>query len=87
MLSYSTVLQCGDLMAPGDMAVSSQRTAAEDAWHVECFVCYKCRDPLINLVHFWAAGRLYCGRHHAETIRPRCFACDEVEPLLHVVLI
>lgn len=23
-------------------------------------------------------GQLYCGRHHAESLKPRCSACDEV---------
>lgn len=23
-------------------------------------------------------GLLYCGRHHAETQKPRCYACDEI---------
>ncbi|XP_074064314.1 prickle planar cell polarity protein 3 isoform X2 [Macrotis lagotis] len=24
------------------------------------------------------AGKIYCGRHHAERLRPRCQACDEI---------
>jgi len=28
--------------------------------------------------HHPGTGRLYCGRHHAETLKPRCAACDEV---------
>ena len=71
-------------MVSGDVAVSTDR-AVDDrtaAWHVACFACCKCREPLVHLVHFWTAGRLYCGRHHAETVRPRCFACDEASSFL-----
>jgi len=66
-------------MVAGDLAVSTDRAVDEpgSSWHVDCFTCWQCHEPLVNLVHFWAGGRLYCGRHHAETIRPRCFACDE----------
>ena len=67
-------------MVPGDVAVTTTRSADDrrSVWHVDCFVCSTCRQRLVKLVHFWSAGRLYCGRHHAETVRPRCFACDEV---------
>ncbi|KYN18686.1 Protein prickle [Trachymyrmex cornetzi] len=33
---------------------------------------------LVDLIYFWRDGRLYCGRHHAETLKPRCCACDEI---------
>ena len=35
-------------------------------------------ELLVNLIYFHVDGELYCGRHHAETLKPRCAACDEV---------
>jgi len=36
-------------------------------------------ELLVDLVYFYGKdGQLYCGRHHAETLKPRCSACDEV---------
>jgi len=32
----------------------------------------------VDLIYFYREGKLYCGRHHAETLKPRCSACDEV---------
>ena len=68
-------------MMAGDVVVTTNRAGDDGtsaSWHLDCFICWKCREPLANLVYFWTSERLYCGRHHAETIRPRCFGCDEV---------
>ena len=35
-------------------------------------------ELLVDLIYFHVDGELYCGRHHAETLKPRCAACDEV---------
>ena len=32
----------------------------------------------MDLIYFYKDRKLYCGRHHAETLKPRCSACDEV---------
>ncbi|XP_044913482.1 prickle-like protein 4 isoform X2 [Felis catus] len=37
-----------------------------------------CGQALINLIYFYHDGSLYCGRHHAELLRPRCPACDQL---------
>lgn len=65
-------------MSGGDMAVSAARAGPSARWHPGCFVCHTCRELLVDLVYFWRDGRLYCGRHHAETLKPRCSACDEI---------
>jgi hypothetical protein len=35
---------------------------------------------LVDLIYFYHEKdeKVYCGRHHAEKIKPRCAACDEV---------
>ena len=49
-------------------------------WHPVCFTCCQCNELLSELIYFWEEKqrKLYCGRHHAEQIKPRCAACDEV---------
>lgn len=47
-------------------------------WHRACFACQACGQALINLIYFYHNGHLYCGRHHAELLRPRCPACDQL---------
>ncbi|XP_035307054.1 prickle-like protein 4 isoform X3 [Cricetulus griseus] len=46
---------------------------------LEGHTCEKaCGQALINLIYFYHDGHLYCGRHHAELLRPRCPACDQL---------
>ena len=61
-----------------DLYVSAARSGPDKWWHPQCFQCSICKELLVDLIYFYANGRLYCGRHHAETLKPRCSACDEV---------
>ncbi|XP_051176204.1 protein prickle-like isoform X2 [Leptopilina boulardi] len=70
--------ECGRAIASGEIAVIATRTGPAALWHPACFVCCVCRQLLVDLIYFWRDGRLYCGRHHAETLKPRCCACDEI---------
>ncbi|XP_063987976.1 protein prickle-like isoform X1 [Diachasmimorpha longicaudata] len=70
--------ECGRPIAAGEMAVGASRAGPTALWHPACFVCCVCRQLLVDLIYFWREGRLYCGRHHAETLKPRCCACDEI---------
>ena len=54
------------------------RAGSSLCWHPACFVCSSCSEILVDLIYFYKEGRVYCGRHHAETLKPRCAACDEV---------
>ena len=36
------------------------------------------QELMVDLIYFYKDRALYCGRHHAETLKPRCSACDEV---------
>jgi prickle len=47
-------------------------------WHPSCFMCSKCKELLIEMIYFVHEGKLYCGRDHAEQLKPRCAACDEI---------
>ncbi|XP_046999567.1 protein prickle-like [Schistocerca americana] len=69
---------CEEPVSGGDMAVFASRAGPAACWHPACFTCCVCRELLVDLIYFWKDGRLYCGRHHAETLKPRCSACDEI---------
>ncbi|XP_052755714.1 protein espinas-like [Galleria mellonella] len=70
--------RCEETMSAGDMCVSAARAGPSARWHPACFVCSTCQELLVDLVYFWKDGLLYCGRHHAEKLKPRCSACDEI---------
>ncbi|CRK96002.1 CLUMA_CG009442, isoform A [Clunio marinus] len=69
---------CGEVMMTGDIGVYGSRFGPNICWHPACFVCCVCKELLVDLIYFHREGRLYCGRHHAETLKPRCSACDEI---------
>uniref|UniRef100_A0A1A9W158 LIM zinc-binding domain-containing protein n=1 Tax=Glossina brevipalpis TaxID=37001 RepID=A0A1A9W158_9MUSC len=73
-----TAIKCNEQLSPGDIVVFAQRVGAQSCWHPACFVCCVCKELLMDLIYFHRNGNLYCGRHHAETQKPRCSACDEV---------
>lgn len=72
------IFQCGEDLATGDMSVFASRAGPNTCWHPACFCCHVCKELLVDLIYFYKEGKLYCGRHHAETLKPRCSACDEV---------
>ncbi|KAF7282070.1 hypothetical protein GWI33_003311 [Rhynchophorus ferrugineus] len=69
---------CSDMLSCGDIGVYAARAGPNTVWHPACFTCCVCRELLVDLIYFFKEGRLYCGRHHAETVKPRCSACDEI---------
>lgn len=73
--------QCGRQICGGDIAVFASRAGHGSCWHPQCFQCVSCRELLVDLIYFYQDGQIYCGRHHAERLKPRCQACDEVTPL------
>lgn len=74
-----TCKKCKKLLDPGEYGVFAARAGEQSCWHRPCFACQACGQGLINLIYFYHEGHLYCGRHHAELLRPRCPACDQVE--------
>uniref|UniRef100_A0A2P2HYN0 Prickle-like protein 2 n=3 Tax=Hirondellea gigas TaxID=1518452 RepID=A0A2P2HYN0_9CRUS len=70
--------QCSEKLSGGDIVVSAARSGPNACWHPACFTCHVCRELLVDLIYFWKEGLLYCGRHHAESLKPRCAACDEI---------
>ena len=74
----SFIFQCDGRISPNSMAVFASRAGQNSCWHAGCFVCHACKELLADLIYFYKDGKVYCGRHHAETLKPRCVACDEV---------
>lgn len=70
--------QCGRQICGGDIAVFASRAGHGTCWHPQCFQCASCNELLVDLIYFYQEGHIYCGRHHAEHIKPRCQACDEI---------
>ncbi|XP_031423342.1 prickle-like protein 2b isoform X2 [Clupea harengus] len=70
--------QCGGQINGGDIAVFASRAGHGVCWHPRCFVCSMCDELLVDLIYFHQDGKIYCGRHHAERLKPRCTACDEI---------
>nr|XP_045013701.1 prickle-like protein 4 isoform X2 [Jaculus jaculus] len=70
--------KCGEQLKPGEYGVFAARAGERRCWHRSCFACQACGQTLISLIYFYHDGHLYCGRHHAELLRPRCPACDQL---------
>ncbi|XP_006132868.2 LIM and cysteine-rich domains protein 1 isoform X1 [Pelodiscus sinensis] len=69
---------CKEVVPADYPVVYVDRAGYNRLWHPACFVCYKCSEPLVDLIYFWKNGAVWCGRHYCESIRPRCAACDEI---------
>ncbi|KAK0145947.1 Prickle-like protein 2 [Merluccius polli] len=70
--------QCGRQISGGDIAVFAGRAGQGSCWHPQCFQCASCSELLVDLIYFHQEGQIFCGRHHAERLKPRCQACDEI---------
>ncbi|CAL8258088.1 unnamed protein product [Gadus morhua 'NCC'] len=70
--------QCGGQINGGEIVVFAARTGHGQCWHPQCFVCNMCEELLVDLIYFYQDGKIFCGRHHAERLKPRCCACDEI---------
>ena len=75
--------KCRVPIKTGEVAVVSGRAGPRACWHPACFTCFDCNELLVDLIYFYHSGdgKVYCGRHHAEKVKPRCAACDEVHLL------
>lgn len=72
------------------MVVFASRAGPSQCWHPSCFTCSTCNELLVDLIYFYQEGKVHCGRHHAELLKPRCSSCDEVSLVFsksrHIVL-
>ncbi|KAL0968772.1 hypothetical protein UPYG_G00271500 [Umbra pygmaea] len=75
---HSVCEHCGEGINGGEMGVFASRAGPGLVWHPACFACSTCSELLVDLIYFYQEGKIHCGRHHAELLKPRCSACDEV---------
>ncbi|KHJ47935.1 LIM domain protein [Trichuris suis] len=69
--------KCKVPFSPGEVAVIAGRLSPSVKWHLGCFCCRSCNEPLADLIYFLGSDGIYCGRHYCESVLPRCSACDE----------
>lgn len=70
--------KCKETMRGGDLAVVAPRFSLKEYWHPCCFTCATCDELLVDLTYCIFDDGLYCERHYAENLKPRCGACDEL---------
>ncbi|KAI6176091.1 hypothetical protein M3Y97_00761200 [Aphelenchoides bicaudatus] len=70
--------QCKQLLNVDELVVGAQRFGEKAFWHPKCFVCVECKELLVELIYYKHEDNVFCGRHHAEQIKPRCASCDEL---------
>ncbi|CAO4373692.1 unnamed protein product [Caenorhabditis nigoni] len=68
--------KCPKRIDEGEISVMATRT--QKRYHPACFRCQTCDVLLVDLIYFAHENQIFCGRHHAEQIKPRCAKCDEV---------
>jgi len=62
----------------GEMGVFTEKLGADHCWHPQCFTCDIDNEFLVDMIYFANNEKLYCGRHYAEQMKPRCAACEEL---------
>ncbi|CAH1784829.1 unnamed protein product, partial [Owenia fusiformis] len=70
--------KCQQYLVKGEVGVFVHKTNLSMCWHPACFCCTTCKHILADLIFFHKDGNIYCGRHYAQRVRPRCSACDEL---------
>ncbi|XP_074640636.1 testin-like [Tubulanus polymorphus] len=69
---------CEGEIEAGEIAVFASKCGPDLCWHPACFVCARCDELLVDLAYCFHSGNVYCERHYAELLKPRCAACDEL---------
>ncbi|KAL1138613.1 hypothetical protein AAG570_008676 [Ranatra chinensis] len=70
--------ECNEALNPDDIGVLAPKFGDKFLWHPGCFVCTTCKQLLVDLAYCVHDELVYCERHYAEQLKPRCSACDEV---------
>lgn len=74
--------KCSDELCMGDLCIVAPKLGENVCFHPSCFQCSICQELLVDLTYCVRDDILYCERHYADQIKPRCAACDEVSKLL-----
>ena len=76
--SFQSCFNCNGEIEKGELVVVASKLSTDVCFHPACFTCSTCEEFLVDLTYCQHSRQLYCERHYAELIRPRCPACDEV---------
>ncbi|XP_065209760.1 four and a half LIM domains protein 3-like isoform X2 [Planococcus citri] len=74
----ATCPKCEKSLQASNLAVLAPKFGDSMLWHPSCFVCTDCDQLLVDLTYCVHNDKLYCERHYAEQLKPRCAACDEL---------
>ncbi|KAL9905239.1 four and a half LIM domains protein limpet isoform 3-T4 [Glossina fuscipes fuscipes] len=69
---------CDNEISLGEMVVAAPKFIENIMWHPRCFTCNICNELLIDLTYCVHEDKIYCERHYAELLKPRCAGCDEL---------
>lgn len=71
---------CAETLNQGEMCVNAPKLSDEINFHPRCFKCSTCDELLVDLTYCVIEDKIFCERHYAEVLKPRCSSCDEVSP-------
>ncbi|XP_043071234.1 prickle planar cell polarity protein 3 isoform X7 [Drosophila grimshawi] len=69
---------CDNEIGAGDLVVAAPKFVESVMWHPKCFTCSTCNELLVDLTYCVHDDKVYCERHYAEMLKPRCTGCDEL---------
>ncbi|XP_034108524.1 prickle planar cell polarity protein 3 isoform X5 [Drosophila sulfurigaster albostrigata] len=69
---------CDNEIAAGELIVAAPKFVESVMWHPKCFTCSTCNELLVDLTYCVHDDKVYCERHYAEMLKPRCTGCDEL---------
>ncbi|XP_014088341.1 prickle planar cell polarity protein 3 isoform X3 [Bactrocera oleae] len=69
---------CEGEINTGEMVVAAPKFVESVMWHPRCFTCSTCNELLVDLTYCVHEDKIYCERHYAEMLKPRCTGCDEL---------
>ncbi|XP_043648976.1 prickle planar cell polarity protein 3 isoform X2 [Drosophila teissieri] len=69
---------CDNEIAAGELVVAAPKFVESVMWHPKCFTCSTCNQLLVDLTYCVHDDKVYCERHYAEMLKPRCAGCDEL---------
>jgi len=75
LIQYNTIQY---EIAAGELVVAAPKFVESVMWHPKCFTCSTCNLLLVDLTYCVHDDKVYCERHYAEMLKPRCAGCDEV---------
>lgn len=78
LFNFQECPQCQKAIGPVELGVIAPKFGDRTMWHPSCFICTTCKELLVDLTYCVHDDLIYCERHYAEQLKPRCAACDEV---------